>query len=93
VLAGGHKLYRVFFLGDGALNCSQEYALAKQWNKLTNTDLVCCVSSAQKMTLADARGEATHLVSSSVSLGGLGQLVEAVKLSDRVVTFGQRATC
>lgn len=90
VLAQGHKLYRVFFYGDGVSNGAQpdasgssaQVTLTHHWNSLAAqyaVDLVLCVTAAEQRGIsAPAEG---------FQLSGLGQLVDAVANSDRCLTF------
>jgi tRNA 2-thiouridine synthesizing protein D len=94
---------RVFFFYDGVHNTSafsvpaqDEYDLVKAWNALIlehEIDAVSCVSSALKRGVLDAREavryerRGSNLLESAV-LSGLGQLVDASLISDRVVSFG-----
>lgn len=100
-VAAGHTLVRVFFHGEGA-DCANtnrvmpqdESDLLLRWQNLhaiTGTDFVVCVSSALKRGILDQReaqrsGKLATLAP-FMSIGGLGQLVEATTLADRVVSF------
>ena len=103
VLARGHRIHRVFFLGAGTLNGAaaavavQDETDARQlWQTLGQThdlDLVLCISSALRDGMLDATEAARHdkpgaTVHPAFTLSGLGQLVDAWMSSDRVVTFG-----
>lgn len=101
LLARGHRLPLVFFLDEGvhtgtdaASTPSDETDLLAGWAQLAGdkTELVLCVSSALRRGLLDAtaarREDTVATVHSAFRLGGLGELVEALASSDRVVTFG-----
>lgn len=99
----GHSLYRVFFYHDGVNSGNRlitppqdESNLPQQWAELAannNIDLVVCVASAlRRGVLDDNEAERYEKEGGNLSDGfeisGLGQLVEASIVSDRVVTFG-----
>ena len=103
VIDQGHDVYRLFFFGDGVHNASQQTVVAQdeanlqqQWDELIqrhDIDSVICVSSALRrgvlnQTEADRHdlGAASAYASSEVA--GLGQLIDAVLHSDRMVNFG-----
>tara|TARA_R100000900_G_scaffold13099_1_gene11287 strand:+ start:82152 stop:82535 length:384 start_codon:yes stop_codon:yes gene_type:complete len=101
LLTRGHQLPLVFFLDEGtrtgtaaASTPSDETDLLAGWVELAGdtTELVLCVSSAQRRGLLDAtaaqREDSEATVHPAFRLGGLGELVEALATSDRVVTFG-----
>jgi len=99
-----HTIHRIFFYQDGIHSSSQlatppqdEFNLYQAWQDLQSTydlDLVTCIAAAARRGVIDS-GEATrhnkpqHNMSTNFSLSGLGQLVEANALSDRVITFGR----
>jgi tRNA 2-thiouridine synthesizing protein D len=102
LLAEGHSLYRVFFYHD-AVNCGNglitppqdESDLPTNWSNLAqqhNIDMVVCIASALRRGVLDnseaERHEKGHgNLKDGFDISGLGQLVEASILSDRVVTF------
>lgn len=102
-LAAGHEIHRVFFYHDGvhasnALSTppQDEFDLVQAWQVLIKThalDAVTCVASALKRGILDHQEAeryekpAANLAEGFV-LSGLGQLVEASIVSDRVVSFG-----
>lgn len=102
VLAGGHVIHRLFFYQDGVHNASalvvppqDELNVPEAWQALVREhelDAVVCVASALKRGILDA-GEAERYdkpasnLLEGFSIGGLGQLVEAALVSDRVVSF------
>lgn len=102
-LTAGHEIYRLFFYADGVHNTNSlsippqdEFDLVKAWQSLIaehQIDAISCVSSALKRGVVDvqeaARYERTcNNLISEVTLSGLGQLVDATLVSDRVVSFG-----
>lgn len=103
VIDQGHELYRVFFYSDGTLIANSlisppqdELNLPEHWSTLAqehDLDLVVCIAAAVKRGVIDANEakryekEAANL-NASFDLSGLGQLAEAIAVSDRVITFG-----
>jgi len=103
LLRQGHTLHRIFFYRDGVHNGSalvssprDELNLPEQWQALAedhDLDIVVCIAAAIRRGVLDAteakryerRGDNLH---SAFELSGLGQLVEASLISDRVITFG-----
>lgn len=102
-LRQGHEIYRVFFYHN-AVNVSNalitppqdEQHLPQQWQQLAtkhSIDMVTCIASALKRgvidsTEADRYDKANDNLLPGFELSGLGQLVEANALSDRIVSFG-----
>jgi tRNA 2-thiouridine synthesizing protein D len=102
-LSQGHKVHRVFFYQDGIHNATSlatspqdEFNLQQAWQSLAkdnNLDLVVCIAAALRRGLLDA-GEAkrynkpAHNIAQEFTLSGLGQLVEAAVVSDRLISFG-----
>jgi len=88
----GHKVMRVFFYHDGVNNAnklsepqSDDRNLVKLWSELAeehNLDLVVCVAAALR------RGIKDDILAPGFRISGLGQLIEAGIVSDRLVTFG-----
>lgn len=103
VLNQGHNLHRVFFYQDGVHNATvlaappqDEFNLQQAWRRLANDhklDLVVCISAALRRGILD-EGEAkrynkpSHNLASEFTISGLGQLVEAAVVSDRLISFG-----
>lgn len=103
LLAQGHQIYRVFFYHD-AVNAGNalitpqqdELNIPKEWQVLSqehDLDLVICIASALKRgilneTEAKRHDKPTQNLADGFDLSGLGQLVEAMAESDRVVSFG-----
>lgn len=91
----GHDLHRVFFYQDAALignnqiepvnssdRCQANWIALAETNDL---DLTICVSAAQRRGIAESRSESNLVKGFSIS--GLGQLIEAMLVCDRIVTF------
>ena len=99
----GHEIHRVFFYADGVHNGStlaappqDEINIPQAWSELRqehNLDLVVCIAAAVRRGVLDSN-ESRRYEKPAANLGedfilsGLGQLVEAGIVSDRVVTFG-----
>lgn len=103
VLAQGHEIYRLFFFGDGVHNASRlavvpqdEASLQADWEDLITEhklDSVVCVTSALRRGILNATEAKRHELDAvsirhSSEIAGLGQLIDAVTHSDRVVNFG-----
>jgi len=101
VIAQGHELYRVFFYGDGVHNGTSlasppqdEHDLALQWTHLSeDSDLVICIAAGLRRGIlnqeeAKRYNKDGNNLAKGFELSGLGQLIEACAVSDRVVTFG-----
>lgn len=103
LLENGHSLYRVFFYHDAVHTASalttppqDEINFTQSWQKLAlehNIDLVVCIAAALKRGLLNqheaARYEkSTFNLANGFEISGLGQLVDAAVISDRLVTFG-----
>lgn len=102
-LRQGHTLYRIFFYQDGVHNATSlatppqdEFNLQQAWQRLAkdhNLDLVVCIAAALRRGLLD-QGEAkrydkpSHNIAQEFTISGLGQLVEAAVISDRLISFG-----
>lgn len=102
-LEEGHEVYRLFFFSDGVHNTSNmavapqdEVNLTEKWHELIEQyelDSVACVSSAIKRGILNRQEaeryelEAANIRDSS-EIAGLGQLIDAVLNSDRVLNFG-----
>ncbi|MDP5211028.1 sulfurtransferase complex subunit TusD [Microbulbifer sp. 2205BS26-8] len=103
LLTQGHEIYRVFFYCDGVQNGNtlpappqDETNLIEQWQDLQrrhHLDLVICIAAAQRRGVLSTR-EAKRLekpaanLANGFELAGLGQLVDAIAYSERLVTFG-----
>lgn len=102
-LSSGHQIHRVFFYSDAVLTASSliaapqdESDLPALWQSLAvehDLDLVVCIAAAVKRGVIN-EGEAKRYekpadnLAKGFDLSGLGQLAEAIAVSDRVVTFG-----
>ena len=88
----GHEIVRVFFYHDGVNNAnklsapqSDDRNLVSLWSELAEThdiDIVVCVAAALR------RGITDELLPAGFRISGLGQLVEAGIIGDRLVVFG-----
>jgi tRNA 2-thiouridine synthesizing protein D len=102
-LESGHQIYRLFFYYDGVHNSNvlstpaqDEFDLVSAWRMLISQydlDAVTCVSSALKRGIMNTEEAARYEKDSAnlapeFSLSGLGQLVDASIMSDRVMSFG-----
>lgn len=103
VLEEGHKIHRIFFYSDGIQNATSlsappqdEINLPLEWKKLSekeNIDLVVCIAAALRRGVLNSEEAARYEKSSSnlldkFEISGLGQLLEAAVVSDRLITFG-----
>lgn len=98
----GHELYRVFFYHDGVHNGSalmappqDEPDIGADWQTLADdgVELVICIASSLRrgvldQTEADRYEKAASNLSTGFVISGLGQLIDAALIADRVVTFG-----
>ncbi|MCB1676162.1 MAG: sulfurtransferase complex subunit TusD [Halioglobus sp.] len=102
-LRRGHTIYRVFFLDEGTFAGSaaavfpqDEANPLQSWIELSEqhaVELILCVSSSLKRGLLDAGEALRHerggpTMHPAFVISGLGQLVDAMSHSDRLVTFG-----
>jgi tRNA 2-thiouridine synthesizing protein D len=103
VLASGHKIHRVFFYGDGIHNASSlsapprdERNLPSEWKQLAERekiDMVVCIAAALRRGLMNEEESKRYEKTGSnlmdnFEISGLGQLLEAAVVSDRIITFG-----
>lgn len=103
LLQNGHQLHRIFFYQEGVHNASSlgappqdEINLASAWATMATAhkiDMVVCVAAALRRGIlnkeeADRYGKPAHNLTEPFTIGGLGQLVEAAVVSDRLITFG-----
>lgn len=99
----GHEVVRVFFYHDGVNNGTRlatpprdDRNVVQRWAQLAEQyglDLVLCVAAAQRRGIVDhgeaeRHGKDAHNIAPGFRLGGLGQLVEAAVVADRIVSFG-----
>lgn len=97
-----HTLYRIFFYSDAthvgtnsAVAPQDEKDLPSEWKELAkehNIDLVVCISAGIKRGVLDANEQSRYETPANTlregyELSGLGQLVDAIIKSDRVVSF------
>ncbi|WP_062067260.1 sulfurtransferase complex subunit TusD [Cellvibrio sp. OA-2007] len=102
-LEQGHKLHRIFFYQDGAHNATNlasppqdEFNLQQAWQSLAkdhNLDLVVCIAAALRRGVlneseAKRYNKPSHNLADEFTISGLGQLVEAAVVSDRLISFG-----
>jgi tRNA 2-thiouridine synthesizing protein D len=102
-LENGHQVFRVFLHGDGvfcatrlAAPAQDEQDIHRLWQELATQhrlDIVVCIASALKRGILNAdesiRYSKEHYnLAPAMELSGLGQLIDAVHHSDRVITFG-----
>ena len=102
-LEKGHEIYRVFFYNDGVNNGTRltvppqdERNIQRNWTELAEAnelDLVVCVAAAQRRGLLDAseakrHGKDADNIAPGFRISGLGQLIDAGIVSDRLVVFG-----
>ena len=103
LLKSEHRLYRVFFYHDAVHTASllstppqDDINFTQNWQALAQKyqiDLVVCIAAALKRGLLNQQ-EATRYDKPSCNLAegfeisGLGQLVDAAVVSDRLITFG-----
>ncbi|NOZ53218.1 MAG: sulfurtransferase complex subunit TusD [Gammaproteobacteria bacterium] len=103
VINKGHEITRVFFYHDGVNNGTRlttppqdDRNIVSRWSEFANThniDLVICVAAAQRRGICDSgeskrNGKDTDNIAPGFRISGLGQLIEASILSDRLVVFG-----
>lgn len=102
-LEKGHEIVRVFFYHDGVNNGTRlttppqdERNIVKRWSELAQQhklDLVVCVAAAQRRGIVDRdeakrNGKDADNIAAGFRISGLGQLIEAGVLADRLVAFG-----
>jgi tRNA 2-thiouridine synthesizing protein D len=99
----GHSLHRVFFYQDGVHNATNlaappqdEFNLQHAWQLLAkdhNIDFVVCIAAALRRGILDENeakryDKSSHNIAQEFTISGLGQLVEAAVISDRLISFG-----
>ena len=102
-LEKGHEIFRVFFYHDGVNNGTRltvppqdDRNIQERWTKLAeehNLDLVVCIAAAQRRGILDEneakrQGKDANNIAPGFRISGLGQLIEAGIVADRLVTFG-----
>ncbi len=103
LLQAGHHLHRIFFYHDGVHNASSlsappqdEINLSSSWQTLAlthNIDMVVCVAAALRRGILNEEESSryekpAYNLAEPFTISGLGQLVEAAVISDRLITFG-----
>ncbi len=103
VLEMGHEVVRVFFYQEGIYHAfryaappDDETHSVARWSRLAaeyNTDLVVCISAAQRRGLLEAseanrQGKKDNDLAEGFRIAGLGQWVEAMLVADRFIEFG-----
>lgn len=101
-LAQGHRIHRLFFFQDGVHNASSqivppqdEFHVPQAWQELVQQHgidaIVCAASALKRGILSDEEAarydkRAGNLLP-GFTIGGLGQMVDALQHSDRVLNF------
>jgi len=103
VLQKGHDIVRVFFYHDGVNNGTRlttppqdDRNIVVRWSELAakhDLDLVVCVAAAQRRGIVDTdeakrNGKDADNIAPGFRISGLGQLIEAGILADRLMIFG-----
>ena len=103
LLNQSHTIHRVFFYHDGVLNAQslmvtpqEQSSVRDQWVALHDEhgfELSVCIAAALKRGVLNETERARYEMSAcsihpAFDVVGLGQLVEAAMVSDRLVTFG-----
>tara|TARA_R110001592_G_scaffold360979_1_gene670504 strand:+ start:1013 stop:1405 length:393 start_codon:yes stop_codon:yes gene_type:complete len=98
------KVDRIFFYQSAvhtasAIACTprDEYNLYNAWQDLKKTyhlDLVVCIAAAARRGVIDEseakrHDKTAHNMSKDFELSGLGQLIEAIATTDKLITFGE----
>ena len=101
-LGAGHEIYRVFFYHDGArtpdslaVTPQDEKSVLDRWlalKQIHDFELTVCIGAALKRGMLNAEesqryDKAAANVSAEFEVVGLGQLIDAIMISDRFVTF------
>ncbi|MDH3673479.1 MAG: sulfurtransferase complex subunit TusD [Gammaproteobacteria bacterium] len=102
-LEKGHEIVRVFFYHDGVNNGTRlttppqdDRHITNRWSDLAEKyglDMVVCVAAAQRRGIVDAdeakrHGKDANNIAPGFHISGLGQLIEAGILADRLIAFG-----
>lgn len=103
-LKQGHDIYRIFFYHDGVYNSSSfctppqgEYNVHSLWQSLCEEhdfDMTVCIASALRRGILNTEEagrfekNCSNLNEDCFTLSGLGELIDATRNSDRVITFG-----
>lgn len=101
-ISQGHQIFRVFFYQDGIYHAfkyttlpDDETNLTVLWTDLAKNhqiDLVICIAAAQRRGLlhsdeADRQGKQDSDLAEGFRISGLGQLIEASLIADRLIIF------
>ena len=88
-VAAGHAIGRVFFYKDavvvGNRLAADEEGLREGWQKLAERgdfELAVCIAAAGRRGVVESES-----LADGFAIVGLGQLIEAIEASDRLVTF------
>jgi tRNA 2-thiouridine synthesizing protein D len=90
-LKKGHEISGVFLYHDGVNNATRlmdvqqdDRHLGKRWSELgkEGIDIIVCVAAGKRRGLVD------EVVADGIRISGLGQLIELIIKSDRLITFG-----
>ena len=102
-LEAGHEIVRVFFYHDGVNNATRltvppqdDRNIQKNWSELGEKhglDMIVCIAAAQRRGILDAdeakrQGKDSDNIAPGFRISGLGQLIDAGIVADRLVTFG-----
>lgn len=103
VIRNQHQLYRVFFYHQGVYHGNQlnttpqdESNIGQDWStfiKQEQLDTVVCIAAGLKRGVINTAeqqrfSKASANLDEAFDLSGLGQLIDAQKNSDRLITFG-----
>ncbi len=99
----GHEIFRIFFYQEGIYHAfkyasppDDELNMTKKWSelaKLHGIELMVCISAAQRRGLlsddeATRQGKQDNDLAEGFIISGLGQLLEAMLVTDRFIEFG-----
>lgn len=102
-LEKGYDIFRIFFYHDGVNNATNlaippqdDRNITAQWSELAkihDLDMVVCIAAAQRRGILDEneakrQGKACFNIAPGFRISGLGQLIEAGIIADRLITFG-----
>lgn len=102
-LENNHEICRVFLHGDGVLLATRlatpaqdEIDIHQAWDDLATQhkiDVVVCIASALKRGILNEKesiryNKRHYNLATSMDLAGLGQLIDGIYQSDRIITFG-----
>lgn len=102
LITAGHQVIRIFFYREGIYHGyrystppDDELNFSRLWSALSQEhgiDLVICVSAAQRRGLlhpdeAQRQGKLDNDLAEGFRISGLGQMIEASLLADRLIVF------